>query len=123
MDATNGGPRFAFETAGLTRTAELCLRSLPMGGTAVLVGLPAMGERASFEVFGFVDGSRRILGSNYGWTVPQRDFPLLAEHYLAGRLPLDLLIEERIALDAVNDAMDALRRGEGARRVVVFDRS
>jgi S-(hydroxymethyl)glutathione dehydrogenase/alcohol dehydrogenase len=121
IQATGGGPAFAFETAGFASTADLCLRSLPTGGTAVLVGLPPFGDRASVELFDFVDGSRRILGSNYGWSVPDRDFPLLAEHYLAGRLPIDLLVEERIALDDVERAMDALRRGEGARRVILFE--
>ncbi|MGZ8624073.1 MAG: zinc-binding dehydrogenase [Actinomycetota bacterium] len=114
------GPSFAFETAGLASTAELCLRSLAVGGTAVLVGLPPFGARASIELFPFVDGSRRVVGSNYGWSVPERDFPLLAEHYLAGRLPLDLLVEERITLDEVQQAMDSLRRGEGIRRIVLF---
>jgi S-(hydroxymethyl)glutathione dehydrogenase/alcohol dehydrogenase len=118
--STGGGPSFAFETAGLASTAELCLRSLAVGGTAVLVGLPPFGARASIELFPFVDGSRRVVGSNYGWSVPERDFPLLAEHYLAGRLPLDLLVEERITLDDVQQAMDSLRRGEGMRRIVVF---
>lgn len=121
LETTGGGPAFAFETAGLASTAELCLRSLPVGGTAVLVGLPPIGVRASIELFGFVDGSRRILGSNYGWSVPERDFPLLAADYLAGRLPLDLLVEERISLDEVERAMESLRRGEGARRIVVFE--
>lgn len=121
LEATGGGPAFAFETAGLASTAEVCLRSLPVGGTAVLVGLPPIGIRASIELFGFVDGSRRVLGSNYGWSVPERDFPVLAELYLAGRLPLELLVEERISLDDVGRAMDSLRRGEGARRVIVFE--
>lgn len=121
LEATGGGPAFAFETAGLASTAELCLRSLPIGGTAVLVGLPPIGDRAFFELFGFVDGSRRVLGSNYGWSVPERDFPLLAGHYLAGRLPIELLVEERILLGDVERAMDSLRRGEGARRVILFE--
>ncbi len=119
-EATGGGPVFAFETAGLAETATLAIRCLPTGGAAVLVGLPPIGHRASFDVFRLVGGSRRIIGSNYGWSVPEVDFPRLAGHYLAGRLPVDLLVEERIGLDEVNRAMDALRRGEGARRVIVF---
>jgi Zn-dependent alcohol dehydrogenase len=44
----------------------------------------------------------------------------LAGLYLTGRLPVDRLIDERIDLDGVNDALEAMRRGEGVRRVVVF---
>jgi S-(hydroxymethyl)glutathione dehydrogenase/alcohol dehydrogenase len=52
--------------------------------------------------------------------VPDEDFPALARMYLEGKLPVDRLIEERIALEQVNEALDALRRGLGLRRVIVF---
>ncbi|MBF8290365.1 MAG: Zinc-binding dehydrogenase [Chloroflexi bacterium] len=78
------------------------------------------GARASFEAFPFVDGSRRILGSNYGFAVAATDFPRYAELHLAGRLPVDRLIDARIGLDDVEDAFDRMRRGEGLRRVIVL---
>ena len=117
---TGGGGDFAFETAGTAPTAELAIAATAPGGTTVLVGLPAIEARAAFEPYRVVDGSRTIVGSNYGWTVAARDFPRLAELHLTGRLPIDRLIQERIELDDVQRAMDALRAGEGARRVVVF---
>ena len=117
---TGGGADFAFETAGVPAAAELAISSVGAGGTAVLVGLPATGDRASFEIYGVVDGSKQIVGSMYGWTVGARDFPLYAHLFLDGRLPIDRLIEERIGLNDVNRAMDALREGRGARRVIVF---
>lgn len=118
---TGDGADVAFETAGVPAAAELAISSIGPGGTAVLVGLPAMGDRASFEIFGVVDRSKQIVGSLYGWSVGARDFPLYAHLFLDGRLPVDRLIEERIGLDDVNRAMDALREGRGARRVIVFD--
>ena len=118
---TGDGAAFAFETAGVPAAAELAISSIGRGGMAVLVGLPAVGDRASFEIFGVVDRSKRIVGSLYGWSVGARDFPLYAQLFLDGRLPIDRLIEERIGLDQVNGAMDALREGRGARRVIVFD--
>ncbi|MDN4612301.1 zinc-binding dehydrogenase [Arthrobacter burdickii] len=51
------------------------------------------------------------------------DFPRLAALYLAGRLPVDRLISHRIGLDEVNEAFDAIRRGERARSVIVFGQS
>ncbi|MBI2237262.1 MAG: zinc-binding dehydrogenase [Actinobacteria bacterium] len=119
-EATAGGPEFAFEAVGLASTIETAVSVLPMGGTAVLVGLTRYGERPSFDAFDLVDGSRRIVGSNYGWSIPAVDFPRLAGLYLTGRLPVDRLIDERIRLDGVNAAFDAMRRGEGVRRVIVF---
>ncbi len=120
--ATGGhGPDYAFEAIGLPTTIEQSIAVLPPGGTAVLVGLTRFGARASFEAFPFVDGSRRILGSNYGFAVAALDFPRYAELHLAGRLPIDRLIEARIGLDELEDAFERMRRGEGARRVIVFE--
>jgi S-(hydroxymethyl)glutathione dehydrogenase/alcohol dehydrogenase len=115
---TDGGPDFVFEAIGRTDTAELAIASLPLGGTAVLVGMTPMGQRASFEVYPFVDGSRRILGSNYGFAEPAVDFPRYAAWSVEGRLPVSRLIDRRIGLDEVEDAFAAMRRGEYTRQVI-----
>jgi S-(hydroxymethyl)glutathione dehydrogenase / alcohol dehydrogenase len=120
-DMTDGGPDFVFEAIGSVATVELAIESLPLGGSAVLVGLTAFEARASFAVYPMVDGSRRILGSNYGFAEPAIDFPHYAELHLAGRLPVERLIERRIGLDDLEGAFDRLRAGEGLRQVVVFD--
>ena len=78
------------------------------------------GVAAGFDVFPFVDGSRSILGSNYGFAVASVDFPHYAELFLAGRLPIDRLVERRIGLDGVEAAFDRLRAGDGLRSVVTF---
>ncbi len=119
-ELTNGGPDYAFEAIGLAGTIEATIRLLPPGGTAVLVGMTPFGVRAGFEVFPFVDGSRSILGSNYGFAVASVDFPRYAQLFLAGRLPIDRLVERRIGLDGVEDAFDRLRAGAGLRSVVTF---
>ena len=64
-----------FEAVGAPATLSLASALVPRGGTLVLVGMAAKGAEFSFEQFPFVDGGRTILGSNYGSTVPQRDFP------------------------------------------------
>ena len=119
-DATEGGPDVSFEAIGLAATIEQAIEVLPPGGTAVLVGLTPFGVRASFDVFPFVDGSRRILGSNYGYAIASLDFPRYARLHLEGRLPIDRLIDRRIGLDGIEDAFDRMRRGEGLRSVVTF---
>jgi S-(hydroxymethyl)glutathione dehydrogenase / alcohol dehydrogenase len=118
--AGDGGPDFVFEAIGNPATVAQAIAALPAGGTAVLVGLTRFGEQASFEVFPFVDGGRRILGSNYGSAVAAVDFPAYAEAYLAGRLPIDRLIDRRLALPELEDAFDRLRAGTVARQVIVF---
>lgn len=120
-DLTDGGPDFVFEAIGRVPTVEMAIESLPIGGTAVLVGMTPFTSQASFRVFPFVDGSRRILGSNYGFADPAVDFPRYAQLFLDGRLPVDRLIDRRIALDALEPAFDRLRGGDGLRQVIVFD--
>ena len=120
-DVTDGGPDFVFEAIGRVATVELAIECLPLGGTAVLVGLTPFADRASFGAYPLVDGSRRILGSNYGFADPAADFPRYAAMHLAGQLPVERLIDRRIGLDDLEGAFDRLRAGEGLRQVVVFD--
>jgi S-(hydroxymethyl)glutathione dehydrogenase/alcohol dehydrogenase len=119
-DATDGGPDVCVEAIGLPATVELAIASLPAGGAALLVGMTPLGHRASFEVFPFVDGARRIVGSNYGSAVPSVDFPRYAALHLEGRLPVDRLVTARIGLDGIEAAFERMRRGEGVRSVIEF---
>ena len=120
-ELTDGGPDYVFEAIGRVPTIELAIEALPIGGTAVLVGMTPFESRASFAAFPFVDGSRRILGSNYGFADPAVDFPRYAQWSLEGRLPVDRLIDRHIALDDLEPAFDRLRAGDGLRQVIVFD--
>jgi S-(hydroxymethyl)glutathione dehydrogenase/alcohol dehydrogenase len=119
--AGDGGPDYAFEAIGLPATMAMAVAVLPPGGTAVLVGMPAFGQEVAFEGFPFVDGARRIIGSNYGSAVAAVDFPQYARWYLEGKLPIDRLIDRRLPLAELEDAFDRLRAGQAARQVVVFD--
>jgi Zn-dependent alcohol dehydrogenase len=120
-DLTDGGPDVCAEAIGLPATIEMAIACLPTGGTALLVGMTPFGIRASFEAFPFVDGGRRIVGSNYGSADPAVDFPRYAALHLAGRLPADQLVTGRIGLDGLEDAFSAMRRAEGVRTVIGFD--
>lgn len=118
--AGDGGPDYVFEAIGNPATIEQAVAALPPGGTAVLVGLTRYGQRASFEPYPFVDAGRRIIGSNYGSAVAAVDFPRYAEAFLAGRLPVDRLIDRELALPELEDAFDRLRSGAAARQVIRF---
>ena len=109
------GADHVLECIGLVETVELAIELVRPGGTVTLVGMTPQGQRASFDVYRFVEDGKTIRGSNYGSAVPARDFPAIAAEYLEGRLPLDLLITERIGLDELDGAFDAMRRGDGAR--------
>ena len=117
---TDGGADHAIEAIGLTETVERAIELVRPGGIVTLVGMTAQGRRAAFDVYQFVEDGKQIRGSNYGSATAAVDFPRIAALYSEGRLPLDLLVTERIDLQSVPAALDALRGGDGARRVVVY---
>jgi len=114
------GADHVLECIGLVSTVELAVDLVRPGGTITLVGMTPQGQRASFDVYRLVEEGKQIRGSNYGSAVPARDFPMIATEYLAGKLPLDLLVTERIGLEGLDAAFDAMRRRDGVRRVVEF---
>lgn len=119
-DLTDGGADHVLEAIGLTETVEQAVDLARPGGIVTLVGMTAQGRRASIDVYRFVEDGKQLRGSNYGSATPAIDFPRIAAWYAQGRLPLDLLVTERITLERVEDAFTAMRKGDGARRVVVF---
>jgi len=118
---SNGGPDFAFDATGVPAAIDMAIATVRPGGTTVLVGMPPQGIRGSFDVYPFVDGGRRILGSNYGSSDPTVDFATYARLNLAGRLPIERLVDRRVALDDIESSFDRLRDGQVARQVIVFD--
>ena len=63
---------------------------------------------------------KRIIGSYYGGGVPERDFQLIFDLYLAGKLDLDAMIGKTIPLEGVNDAFRELEAGIDTRTVISF---
>jgi S-(hydroxymethyl)glutathione dehydrogenase/alcohol dehydrogenase len=117
---TGGGADAAFEAIGRAQTMEQLPSLIRPGGRAVFVGLPPEGQKLEIDGLLLAYEGKTIIGSNYGGLVPARDFPRIAQAYLSGALPLDGLISARVPLDEVNEAFDAMRRGERTRSVIVF---
>ena len=114
------GVDHAFETSGTVAGAETALAGVRPGGTCVVVGMPPQAARLGLDLYAFVESGARILASNYGSAVAAEIFPEIALRAVESSLAFERLIEERIRLADVPSAFDALRRGEGARRVVIF---
>lgn len=114
------GADYSFEAIGRTASIDLLPSLTRAGGTAVIVGLPPVGATSTIEPLSFAELGLTLVGSNYGGAVPAVDFPRIAKLYLAGKLPLDELISDRIALEDINDAFGAMRRGERTRTVIAF---
>jgi S-(hydroxymethyl)mycothiol dehydrogenase len=114
------GVDVAIEAGGLPATYEQAFYSRDLAGTVVLVGVPnpeMKVELPMIEVFG---RGGTLKSSWYGDCLPSRDFPMLIDLYLQGRLDLDRFVSETIALDEVEEAFHAMERGEVLRSVVVL---
>jgi S-(hydroxymethyl)glutathione dehydrogenase/alcohol dehydrogenase len=121
LESTSGGVDYAFECIGNKHTVPQALNMLKSGGVCLLVGLMPVGERFEFPGFDLVLGAKTLQGSLMGSNQFRVDIPRLVEFYLAGTLNLDDMISERLPLERVNTAFDALREGRSARSVIVFD--
>lgn len=119
-ELTGTGADYIFEAIGRPQSIAQMPACLTSGGTAVIVGLPPEDSPVQLDALELAEGGKRLLGSNYGSTVPARDFPLLAGLYLSGKLPIDELITQSFDLDDVNEAFRLMRAGARGRGVITF---
>src|SRR5207247_9568568 len=114
------GANVVIDAVGLPLTYRQAFYARDLAGTVVLVGVPnpqATLELPLIDVFG---RGGALKSSWYGDCLPSRDFPMLIDLFLQGRLPLADFVSERIGLDDVEAAFEKMRRGEVLRSVVVF---
>jgi len=112
------GVDHAFDAAGARAVAPTALRSLARGGGLYLIGIPRPGELLELDTMRDVIGHQRMIRGVYmGGTNPQRDIPRYAEFYRQGRLPLEDLLSERVAIDEINRAYHSVP-AHGARAVI-----
>ncbi len=120
-ELTAGGADFVFECIGLVPTVEQAVQMTGRGGTTVLVGVVPVTQNVSINAADLTLQEKKITGSIMGSNRFRFDMPKYIDFYLDGRLRLDEMISARISLDEVNGAFDAMRKGEAARQVIVFD--
>jgi S-(hydroxymethyl)glutathione dehydrogenase/alcohol dehydrogenase len=116
--ASRGGVDYAFESRGRPAAVRAAFLSTRARGAVVMMGIPRGDAEISLPAITIPRMERRVLGSIYGSSRPDRDFPEILNLYLRGRLPLERLISHRMPLDQADDAVAALRSGEATRAVL-----
>ncbi|HSD02181.1 MAG TPA: zinc-binding dehydrogenase, partial [Gaiellales bacterium] len=118
LEASGGGVDYAFESRGRPAAVRAAFLSTRARGAVVMMGVPRGDAEISLPGITIPRMERRVLGSIYGSSRPDRDFPEILDLYLRGRLPLERLISHRMPLDEAEAAVAAVRTGEATRAVL-----
>jgi S-(hydroxymethyl)mycothiol dehydrogenase len=120
-DLTSGnGVDVAIEAVGRPETYTQAFYARDHAGTVVLVGVPSPEMKIELPLLEVFGRGGALKSSWYGDCLPTRDFPMLIDLYLQGRLDLERFVSETITLDKVEEAFHKMERGEVLRSVVVF---
>ena len=114
------GVDVAIEAVGRPETYTQAFYARDLAGTVVLVGVPRPEMRLDLPLLDVFGRGGSLKSSWYGDCLPSRDFPMLVDLYLQGRLDLDAFVSETIGLGDVEAAFAKMHRGEVLRSVVVF---
>ena len=115
------GADYVFEAVGAPAVQEQCLAAARPGGMVVLAGLAPMGSNTNLPGALITRQEKTVKGSYYGSAHPARDFPFLADLYLAGKLELDRLVTRTYRLEEINAAYADMLSGAVARGVILFE--
>jgi S-(hydroxymethyl)mycothiol dehydrogenase len=120
-DLTEGnGADVVIEAVGRPETYTQAFYARDLAGTVVLVGVPTPEMRLELPLLDVFGRGGALKSSWYGDCLPDRDFPVLVDLHLQGRLPLERFVSETIALNQVEEAFGKMQRGEVLRSVVVL---
>ncbi|MBB4933960.1 S-(hydroxymethyl)mycothiol dehydrogenase [Lipingzhangella halophila] len=120
QELTGGnGADVVIDAVGRPETYRQAFYARDLAGTVVLVGVPTPDMRIDLPLLDVFGRGGALKSSWYGDCLPSRDFPMLVDLYLGGRLDLAGFVTEEIALDGVEEAFDKMHRGEVLRSVVV----
>jgi S-(hydroxymethyl)mycothiol dehydrogenase len=120
--ATGGfGADVVVDAVGLPETYRQAFYGRDLAGTLVLVGVPRPEVTLELPLLDVFGRGGALKSSWYGDCLPARDFPMLIELYLQGRLPLGKFVSETIGIGDIEAAFEKMHRGDVLRSVVVFD--
>ncbi|GAA1900757.1 S-(hydroxymethyl)mycothiol dehydrogenase [Streptantibioticus ferralitis] len=120
-ELTDGnGADVVIEAVGRPETYKQAFYARDLAGTVVLVGVPTPQMKLELPLLDVFGRGGALKSSWYGDCLPSRDFPMLIDLYLQGRLDLDAFVSETITLDGVEAAFDKMAKGEVLRSVVLL---
>lgn len=92
-EITGGGADFALESTGIPAVLRQGIDALGLMGTIGVVGAPALGTDATFDVNDVLLGGKSIRGIVEGDSTPKTFIPQLVDLFNQGRFPFDKLVK------------------------------
>lgn len=114
-----GGADYAIECIGKVDVIAQALNCIRSGGLLIIVGMPPLVDMLTIPPFQFLMG-KTITGSIQGDIVAPVDIPRYVNLFMEGKLPIDKLITRTYKLEQINEAFEALKKGEVIRSVIKY---
>src|SRR5918997_541993 len=114
------GADVVIDAVGRPETYRQAFYARDLAGTVVLVGVPTPEMKLELPLLDVFGRGGALKSSWYGDCLPSRDFPMLIDLYLQGRLPLDAFVTEEIGIDDIDAAFEKMHGGNVLRSVVVM---
>src|SRR4029079_16961042 len=114
------GVDHAFEAVGNAILVRQAIESLAIRGTATIVGVLPPDAMIEFPWMA-IRPECKVQTSRMGSNRFRADIPLYLDFYRQGRLDLDAMVTRTGRLDDINEAFRAMKAGEVARSVLMFD--
>ncbi|UUU29451.1 S-(hydroxymethyl)mycothiol dehydrogenase [Streptomyces sp. CA-210063] len=114
------GADVVIEAVGRPKTYRQAFYARDLAGTVVLVGVPTPEMKLELPLLDVFGRGGALKSSWYGDCLPSRDFPMLIDLHLQGRLNLEAFVTETIQLDEVERAFERMHHGDVLRSVVML---
>ncbi|HTR69803.1 MAG TPA: S-(hydroxymethyl)mycothiol dehydrogenase [Mycobacteriales bacterium] len=114
------GADVVIEAVGRPDTFTAAFYARDLAGRVVLVGVPTPDMTLELPLIDIFGRGGSLKSSWYGDCLPSRDFPMLVDLHLDGRLPLEKFVSETIGIGDVETAFEKMHHGEVLRSVVVM---
>lgn len=105
-----GGAHYTLESSGRPAVLRQAIDALANRGICGIVGAPALGTEASFDVNGVMTAGKHIIAIIEGDSNPDLFILALVELYTQRRFPFDKLVKF-YTLDQINQAAEDSEKG------------
>jgi NDMA-dependent alcohol dehydrogenase len=123
QSVTNGqGADAAIVTVGVLRQEHVldAFRAVRKAGTVVVTGVGSFRERIDLPAWELVFFQKRLQGSLFGASSPNRDIPWLLDMYRSGQLRLDEAVTTEYELDDIGLGYADMHAGRNIRGIIRY---